>query len=114
MSDRKKLMALRDATSSTQAGSQQRIVSWLQSSLNLGMMPAPEGTRSLDVKEPPLPRVLMRDWIAGLILILSSPVLAAECIVLDGDTLTLRGTKFRLDGIDAPEFNHGIQPSLLR
>jgi endonuclease YncB( thermonuclease family) len=56
----------------------------------------------------------MRDWIAGLILILSSPVLAAECIVLDGDTLTLRGTKFRLDGIDAPEFNHGIQPSLLR
>jgi len=47
----------------------------------------------------------MRDWIAGLVLILTSPVWAAECIVIDGDTLTLRGTKFRLDGIDAPEFN---------
>jgi endonuclease YncB( thermonuclease family) len=47
----------------------------------------------------------VRGWIAGLVLILTSPVWAAECIVTDGDTLTLRGTKFRLDGIDAPEFN---------
>jgi endonuclease YncB( thermonuclease family) len=47
----------------------------------------------------------MRGWIAGLVLILASPVWAAECIVSDGDTLTLRGTKYRLDGIDAPEFN---------
>ena len=45
----------------------------------------------------------MRGWIAGLVLILTSPVWAAECI--DGDTLTVDGTKFRLDGIDAPEFN---------
>jgi len=45
----------------------------------------------------------MRAWIAGLVLILASPVWAAECI--DGDTLTVDGTKFRLDGIDAPEFN---------
>ena len=47
----------------------------------------------------------MRDWIAGLVLILTSPVWAAEPIVSDGDTLTVDGTKFRLDGIDAPEFN---------
>jgi len=47
----------------------------------------------------------MRGWIAGLVLILTSPVWAAECIVKDGDTLTLGGTTFRLDGIDAPEFN---------
>src|SRR5215813_13387054 len=45
----------------------------------------------------------MRGWIAGLVLILTSPVWAAECI--DGDTLTVDGTKYRLDGIDAPEFN---------
>jgi hypothetical protein len=45
----------------------------------------------------------MRGWIAGLILILTSPVWAAECI--DGDTLIVDGTDFRLDGIDAPEFN---------
>jgi endonuclease YncB( thermonuclease family) len=47
----------------------------------------------------------MRGWLAGLVLILTSPVWAAECIVTDGDTLTVDGTKFRLDGIDAPEFN---------
>ena len=47
----------------------------------------------------------MRGWITGLALLLTSPVWAAECIVIDGDTLTLRGTKFRLHGIDAPEFN---------
>jgi len=47
----------------------------------------------------------MRGWIAGLVLILTSPVWAAGAIVSDGDTLTLDGTKFRLDGIDAPEFN---------
>jgi endonuclease YncB( thermonuclease family) len=47
----------------------------------------------------------MRGWIAGLVLILTSPVWAAQCIVTDGDTLTVDGTKFRLDGIDAPEFN---------
>jgi endonuclease YncB( thermonuclease family) len=47
----------------------------------------------------------MRAWVAGLVLILASPVWAAECIVSDGDTLTLHGTKYRLDGIDAPEFN---------
>jgi endonuclease YncB( thermonuclease family) len=47
----------------------------------------------------------MRDWIAGLVLILTSPVWAAEPIVSDGDTLTVDGTKYRLDGIDAPEFN---------
>src|SRR6266404_2585001 len=68
------------------------------------MMPAPEGTRSLDVRAT-FAGVLMRGWITGLALILTSPVWAAECIVSDGDTLTLRGTKFRLDGIDAPEFN---------
>jgi len=47
----------------------------------------------------------MRYWIAGLILILTNPVWAAEPIVKDGDTLTLDGTTCRLDGIDAPEFN---------
>jgi len=48
---------------------------------------------------------LMRGWIAGLVLILTSPVWAADCVVTDGDTLTCDGTKFRLHGIDAPELN---------
>jgi hypothetical protein len=52
-----------------------------------------------------MPRLFMRAWVASLVLILASPVWAAECIVSDGDTLTLHGTKYRLDGIDAPEFN---------
>jgi endonuclease YncB( thermonuclease family) len=43
-------------------------------------------------------------WIAGLVLILTGPA-AAEPVVSDGDTLTVDGTKYRLDGIDAPEFN---------
>jgi len=47
----------------------------------------------------------MRGWIAGLVLILTSPVWAADCVVTDGDTLTCDGTKFRLHGIDAPEPN---------
>jgi endonuclease YncB( thermonuclease family) len=47
----------------------------------------------------------MRGWFAGLVLIVTSPVWAADAIISDGDTLTLGGTKFRLDGIDAPEFN---------
>jgi endonuclease YncB( thermonuclease family) len=46
----------------------------------------------------------MRGWIAALVLILTSPAWAAQCVT-DGDTLTLDGTKFRLDGIDAPEKN---------
>jgi len=48
--------------------------------------------------------VLMRGWIAGLVLLVTSPAWAAA-IVSDGDTLIIDGTKFRLDGIDAPEFN---------
>jgi len=47
----------------------------------------------------------MRGWIAALALILTSLVWAARPIVSDGDTLTVDGTKFRLHGIDAPEFN---------
>src|SRR2546430_17197240 len=47
----------------------------------------------------------MRAWIAGLVLILTNPAWAAEPIVSDGDTLTVDGTKYRLDCIDAPEFN---------
>jgi endonuclease YncB( thermonuclease family) len=47
----------------------------------------------------------VRGWIASLVLILTSPVWAAAPIVSDGDTLTVDGTKYRLDGIDAPEFN---------
>ena len=45
----------------------------------------------------------MRGWIAGLVLILTTPVWAADPIVTDGDTLLNGGTKFRLDGVDAPE-----------
>jgi endonuclease YncB( thermonuclease family) len=52
-----------------------------------------------------LAAAFMGGWLAGLVLILASPVWAAEPIVSDGDTLTVDGTKFRLDGIDAPEFN---------
>jgi Staphylococcal nuclease homologue len=44
-------------------------------------------------------------WIAGLVLILTNPAWAAEPIVSDGDTLSVEGTKYRLDWIDAPEFN---------
>src|SRR3954453_1816496 len=47
----------------------------------------------------------MRGWIAGLVLILTSPVWAADPIVTDGDTLLHGTTKFRLDGVDAPEMN---------
>jgi endonuclease YncB( thermonuclease family) len=47
----------------------------------------------------------MRNWIAALALILTSPVWAAEPIVIDGDTLTVDGTTCRLDGIDASELN---------
>jgi len=46
----------------------------------------------------------MRGWIAGLVLILTSPAWAAQC-VKDGDTLIVDGTEYRLDGIDAPEKN---------
>jgi endonuclease YncB( thermonuclease family) len=48
---------------------------------------------------------MLRGWIAGLVLILTSPVWAADAIVIDGDTLLHSGTKFRLDGVDAPEMD---------
>src|SRR5262245_58265690 len=54
---------------------------------------------------PATSEIFMRGWMTGLVLILTSPVWAAAPIVSDGDTLTVDGTQFKLDGIDAPEFN---------
>lgn len=45
----------------------------------------------------------MRALIAVLVCIVATPSLAAETIITDGDTLTMNGTAYRLDGIDAPE-----------
>jgi endonuclease YncB( thermonuclease family) len=47
----------------------------------------------------------MRTWIGGLVFILTSPSLATEAVLTDGDSLRLYGTSFRLDGIDAPEID---------
>ena len=45
----------------------------------------------------------MRAFIAVLFLMMFGPGLAADAIIKDGDSLTLNGTAYRLDGIDAPE-----------
>ena len=47
----------------------------------------------------------MRILIAILILIVAGRCWAAEVTVTDADTLILKGTSYRLDGIDAPETN---------
>jgi endonuclease YncB( thermonuclease family) len=44
----------------------------------------------------------MREWIVGLLLMVSGPSWAGDAIVTDGDTLIL-GDTYKLDGIDAPE-----------
>ena len=45
----------------------------------------------------------MRACIAIVFLLLVVPGWALDLVIKDGDTLTLDGTEFRLDGIDAPE-----------
>ena len=45
----------------------------------------------------------MRIWITVLFLIVADQCWAAEAIVTDGDTIILKGTTYRLDGIDAPQ-----------
>src|ERR1700754_1508815 len=47
----------------------------------------------------------MRLHLAILATLLASPGWAAEPIVKDGGTIQLLGTAYRLDGIDAPEFD---------
>ncbi len=47
----------------------------------------------------------MRALIALLLLAMVGPGLAAELVVLDGDTFQLDRTIYRLDGIDAPEID---------
>ena len=47
----------------------------------------------------------MRCLIALLVLFSTSSGWAAEVTVKDGDTLSLAGVTYRLDGIDAPEFD---------
>ena len=47
----------------------------------------------------------MRALMVILILIVAGRCWAAEVIVTDADTLILKGTSYRLDGIDAPETN---------
>jgi endonuclease YncB( thermonuclease family) len=47
----------------------------------------------------------MRAVIALLVYVVVSPSLAAETIIHDGDSLTQGVTRYRLDGIDAPELD---------
>jgi endonuclease YncB( thermonuclease family) len=47
----------------------------------------------------------MRILLAILATLLTSPGWAADIIVKDGGTIQLAGTTYRLDGIDAPEFD---------
>jgi endonuclease YncB( thermonuclease family) len=47
----------------------------------------------------------MRSFILILTVLLASPVWAAGATVKDGGTLQLGGVTYRLDGIDAPEFD---------
>jgi endonuclease YncB( thermonuclease family) len=47
----------------------------------------------------------MRFWVAALALLVSGPCWSAETVVVDGKTIQLGGVKYRLDGVDAPEFD---------
>ena len=47
----------------------------------------------------------MRSFILILAVLTASPGWAAAALVKDGGTLQLNGVTFRLDGIDAPEFD---------
>src|SRR5882757_11194447 len=47
----------------------------------------------------------MRCLIAFLFLFSASSASAADATVKDGDTIQLAGSTYRLDGIDAPEFD---------
>jgi endonuclease YncB( thermonuclease family) len=47
----------------------------------------------------------MRCLIVLLLLLAAGTSRAADAVIKDGDTLQLAGTTFRLDGIDAPEFD---------
>jgi endonuclease YncB( thermonuclease family) len=47
----------------------------------------------------------MRFFIAILAFLLSAPGWAADLVIKDGDTLQVAGITYRLDGIDAPEFD---------
>jgi endonuclease YncB( thermonuclease family) len=44
-----------------------------------------------------------------MILILSAQLAAADMTVIDGDTLDLNGTRYRLNGIDAPEWSQSCK-----
>lgn len=47
----------------------------------------------------------MRALVAAFLLAMVGPGLAAEVVVVDGDTFRLDSTVYRLDGIDAPEID---------
>jgi endonuclease YncB( thermonuclease family) len=47
----------------------------------------------------------MRALVAAILLAMAGPALAAEIVVIDGDTIRLGSTAYRLDGIDAPEID---------
>ena len=47
----------------------------------------------------------MRFFVAILAFMLASPGWAADVVIKDGDTLQVAGITYRLDGIDAPEFD---------
>src|SRR4029450_3355715 len=48
---------------------------------------------------------VVRPLIAATWMAIAGPTWAANLVVTDGDTLLLDGTRFRLDGIDAPEMD---------
>src|SRR3954471_20946119 len=47
----------------------------------------------------------MRFWVAAIMLLLSGPCWSGEAVVLDGKTIQVGTVKYRLEGIDAPEFD---------
>src|SRR5206468_2163910 len=64
--------------------------------------PNPQGRLKL-ILAPCYRSTAMRACIAIVFLLLIDPGWALDLVIKDGDTLTLDGTEFRLDGIDAPE-----------
>jgi endonuclease YncB( thermonuclease family) len=50
-------------------------------------------------------RLLIRTWIVAIALMSAGAAWAADAVLKDADTLSLNGTTYRLDGIDAPELD---------
>ncbi len=48
--------------------------------------------------------------LAALLILISFPVWAGDVRVIDGDTIVMDGTRYRLAGIDAPEMGQEMGP----